>query len=201
MATFQNTTEFKKNLEFDPTTLQSQGWREVNLVSTVLEKVVFTIGATASVMLLGLAVGILFFFWFGSGLLTHLEPMYLVLFFVGVLLHELVHVLFFPRGTGKGDFIIALCRGTMSAIVLYPTELSRRDLILNLLAPLLILSIGLFGISILVPQFAGHFFLLAYGNAAWAGVDVAVACLIFRKVDINKRIHLSSIGRLSVFLR
>jgi hypothetical protein len=201
MATFQTATEFKKNLEFNPTTLRSNGWREVDLVSTMLEKVFFTIGGAASVMLLELAVGALFFAWFGSGLLIDVEPLYLVLFLVGVLLHEAVHVLFFPRGNGQGNFIITLCRGTMSTIVLTPTVLTRRDLVLNLLAPLLILTVGLFGIGVLLPQFAGQFFLLACGNAAWAGIDVILIFSIFRKVGKTDSIHLSSIGRLSIFLR
>jgi hypothetical protein len=204
MISFQNSTEFKSNIEFDPDNLRKQGWREVDLVPSIFNKVLFSASLTVLVILFELAIGAIFFLFFGSNILFELAPIYLSLLLLGVFLHELVHVLFFPRNSNSGNngnMTIALCRATVSTVILNKPVLTRRNLMMNLLAPLWVLSVMLFGIAFFLPQYAGQLMLLACGNAAWAGTDVALIFLILCKVQKTDQIHLSSISRLSVFLR
>jgi hypothetical protein len=119
--------------------------------------------------------------------------------FVGLLPHELVHVLTSQKLHGK-TIAVTFCSGVMRSVIAHGAGLSRSHVLFSLLAPLWMLTLVFQAAALMNPSLAGFIILLAVGNAAWSGIDLYIALFIMLRVRQDQAIHLSSASRPGVFV-
>ncbi len=195
---------FKQNLRTNPNfqteILVQSGWKELSIASSLSHRISFVLGCVVLCLLATAGISSVFLSIFGSSILTSFEPIFLGLVFVGVLPHELIHLLTFQKQKGK-ELIVDFCPGLFCTVVVNDGALNKVRLFLSLLAPLFILTVLFLVIAFLFPTVAGHMMLLAFGNAAWSGVDLYIALFLFMHVQENQNIHLASLTTPGVFVK
>jgi hypothetical protein len=199
MVNIYSTLTFKENKNFLSENLVNQGWRELPIIASLIEKILWVFVVPVLCLLSGAGVVLIFGKLFGIASLTRFEPIFLPLIFVGLVPHELVHVLTSQKLHGK-KIAVNFCSGVMGSVIAHEGSLTRSRVLFSLLAPLWMLTLVFLAAALLIPSLAGFILLLAAGNAAWSGVDLYIALFILLRVRKDQAIHLSSATKPGVFV-